>query len=209
MKYWRIVVLVVFVLSVCLTIGGSTYLIIHNDYIDQFQPHSYYGLLVTAFLAASPLPVFIPNSVVIFVLGTLFNPWLVALVSCAGNVAGTSLTWVAGHAGNRVVTTLMELDNTEEQQIEGRFGRLVRRIRETRWFAAIHRRRLLALFFASCIVTPLLKPTLLGLGASRANPWKVVLTALAGHAVQAVTLAWCGQLGLRAILNVFGVFGGG
>jgi len=192
-------------LTLCAAVIGFVLLLKNYQNIDQLQPHSYYGLFFVAFLAAAPVPIFIPNAVIVFMLGTLLNPLLIGIISGLGSTTGNVLTYYTGHAGTRFLSSFFSVFSPENQPA-GRLRRIFDRLKATKWYRLAQQRRLPALFILSCLPTPLLTPMVLSLGAARVTAWKVILVSWAGQTLQAIILAYLGYFGLRAILDVFGVF---
>jgi membrane protein YqaA with SNARE-associated domain len=195
-----------FGLTLCTVIIGFIFLLKNYQYIEKIQPHSYYGLFLIALLTSAPIPIFIPNSVIVFMLGTVLNPLLIGIISGLGNTAGNYLTYLAGHAGTRFLSSFFGSISPEDQP-SGRLRKILDRLKVSRWYHLAQRRRLLALFIVSSLPNPLLTPMIISLGSARVTAWKVILISWTGQTLQAIILAYLGHLGLRAILDVFGVFG--
>jgi len=205
LRFKRIYYYTFLALSSCAAIAGFILLLKHYEQIDKLQPHSYYGIFFVSFLATAPVPVFIPNSILIFMLGTLLNPLLIGIMGGLGSTAGNFFTYYTGHAGIKFMASFINVVSPENQPA-GRFRRIADRLKASRWYRLAQERRFLALFVVACLPTPLLTPMVLSLGGARAPAWKVMLISWAGQTLLAVVLAYLGHLGLRAILNVFGVF---
>ncbi len=204
-RFKRIYYYSFFGLTSCAAIIVFILLLKNYEHIDQLHPHSYYSLFFISFLATAPIPVFIPNAIIIFMLGSLLNPLLIGIIGGLGSTAGNLLTYYTGHAGNRFLSSFISTVSPENQPA-GKLRRIVDRVKALKWYRLAQQRRLLALFIVSCLPTPLLTPMILSLGAARVTLWKVMLTSWAGQTLQAIILAYLGHLGLRAILDVLGVF---
>jgi membrane protein DedA with SNARE-associated domain len=193
------------VLTLGAAITGFVFVLRNYQAIEQLQPHSYYGIFVVGFLASAPIPVFVPNAVIVFMLGSLLNPLLMGIMSGLGGAAGNTLSYYTGHAGTRFLSSFFSTFYPDDQS-PGRLQRILERLKLSWWYRLAQRRKLLALFILSCLPTPLLTPMVMSLGAARVTVWKVILISWAGQTLQAIVLASLGYLGLRAILDVFGVF---
>jgi membrane protein YqaA with SNARE-associated domain len=187
-------------------IAGFILLLKNYEHIDKLQPHSYYGIFFVSFLATAPIPVFVPNSILIFMLGALLNPLLIGFMGGLGSTAGNLFTYYTGHAGLKFLASFINVVSPENQPA-GWLRRITDKVKASRWYRVAQKRRFLALFIAACTPTPLLTPMVLSLGAARASMWKVMLISWAGQTILAIVLAYLGNLGLRAILDVLGVFG--
>ena len=201
----RIYYYVFFALTSCAAITGFAFLLRNYEHIDKLQPHSYYGIFFVSFLATAPVPVFVPSSILIFMLGTLLNPLLIGFMGGLGSTVGNLCTYYTGHAGIRFLTSFINVVSPENQS-PGLLKRITGRVKSSRWYQLAQKRKFLALFIVACLPTPLLTPMVLSLGAARVTMWKVMLVSWTGQTLLAIVLAYLGHLGLRAILDVFGVF---
>lgn len=193
-----------FGLTLCAAIIGFVFLLKNYQSIDKLQSHSYYGIFLIAFLASAPIPIFVPNAIIVFMIGSLLNPLLIGIMSGLGGAAGNVLSYYTGHAGTRFLSSFFSTFYPDNQS-PGRFRRILDRLKVSRWYLLAQRRKLLGLFILSCLPTPLLTPMVMSLGAARVTAWKVILISWAGQTLQAIVLALLGYFGLRAILDVFGV----
>lgn len=192
-------------LTFCAAVVGFVFLLRNYQSIEQLQTHSYYGIFLVTFLASSPIPIFVPNAVIVFMLGSLLNPLLIGIMSGLGGAAGNTLSYYTGHAGTRFLSSFFNTFYPDNQS-PGRFRQMLEKQKVSWWYRLAQRHRLLALFIISCLPTPLLVPMVISLGAARITAWRVILISWAGQTLQAVVVAYLGHLGLRAILDVFGVF---
>jgi membrane protein YqaA with SNARE-associated domain len=204
-RFKRIYYYSFFTLTSCAAIVGFIFLLQNFEHLEQLQPHSYYSLFIVSFLATSPIPIFIPNAIIILMLGTLLNPLLIGLTGGLGGATGNLLTYYTGHTGIKFLSSFVNVVSPENQPA-GKLRRTLDRIKISRWYRFAQRRRLTALFIISCLPTPLLTPMVLSLGAARVTVWKVILISWAGQTLQAIILAYLGHLGLRAILDIFDIF---
>ncbi len=205
LRFKRIYYYTFFGLTSCAAIAGFVFLLKHYENIDKLQPHSYYGIFFVSFLATAPVPIFVPSSILIFMLGALLNPLLIGIMGGLGSTTGNFFTYYTGHAGTKFLTSFINVV-TPENQSTGIIRRIADRVKASRWYRLAQQRRFLALFIVACLPTPLLTPMVLSLGASRTTMWKVMLVSWAGQTILAIVLAYLGRLGLRAILDVLGVF---
>ncbi|MBN1177192.1 MAG: VTT domain-containing protein [Dehalococcoidales bacterium] len=205
LRFKRIYYYTFFGLTSCAAIAGFVFLLKNYEYIDKLQGHSYYGIFLVSFLATAPVPIFVPSSILIFMLGALLNPLLIGIMGGLGSTTGNFFTYYTGHAGIRLLTSFINVV-TPENLSTGILSRITNRVKTSRWYRLAQKHRFLALFIVACLPTPLLTPMVLSMGASRTTMWKVMLVSLAGQTILAIVLAYLGHLGLRAILNVLGVF---
>lgn len=193
------------VLTLGAAVVGFIFILRNYQGIDQLQPQSYYGIFLVGFLASAPIPIFVPNAIIVFMIGSLLNPLLIGIISGLGGAAGNTLSYYTGHAGTRFLSSFFSTFYPDSES-PGRFRSILDRLKVSWWYRLAQRRKLLALFVLSCLPTPLLTPTVMSLGAARVTAWRVILISWTGQTLQAIVVAYLGHLGLRAILDVFGVF---
>ena len=197
------IVIGLMVMTTCITVVGSVFLIINSKYVSQLQPHSYIGLFLISLLAGAPIPILTPGIIITFALGSILNPALVGVVAGLGNTVGNILTYWAGHGGLRLFSNLGNLSQISEND-SSRIGRFIKKIKGSRLPGFANRQGILAVFIMSIFPNPFLTPIVLSLGAARFNFMKFLLACWAGQTIQAMILAYLGHFGLRSL----GIFSG-
>src|SRR5208283_1171045 len=76
----------------------------HRDYFTHRQTYSYLGLFINALITGSPLTIPTFCAVIVFTMGGLYNPVLVALISGLGVATGHMLVYGYSFGGYRVLT---------------------------------------------------------------------------------------------------------
>ena len=188
-------------------IVAAVLLVLNWDDATALRPHSYSGLLLASFIAGAPLPVFMPIAIIAFVLGSVLNPLLVALVIGTGNLAGNMLTFYAGRGGFHAFN-IFELPTSGDNPDPGKLDQLIQKIKNSKMVNFGRRRGLPALLVLALLPTPLFMPTIFSLGAARSahsHFWRVMAVSLIGQTIQALLWASLGHFGLRSILDVFGI----
>jgi membrane protein YqaA with SNARE-associated domain len=96
-RHWvsLISILVVIILSVAIYFTGA----LGGD----FEAYGYLGVFIIAILGASVLIVPVPHLPVIFLLGSVLNPWLVGLMAGLGEPIGEIPAYTAGISGRAAI----------------------------------------------------------------------------------------------------------
>ena len=191
------------VVMIIISVGGSFLLIENYSYVEHLQQHGLLGLFVISIFAGSPIPIPTPSMILTFTMGSILNPFLVALVSGFGNGIGNALIFWTGHGGHAVIKSFLAPAPTDERP-KSRLGRFFRRV--TTMPAFTKDRVLVALFLLSIYPNPVLTPLILTMGMNRYSFTKFFVVCWAGKTVQSLILAYLGYFGLRSLLKFMGVF---
>jgi len=192
------------IVTTCITIAGSVFLIINSEYVSRLQTHSYLGLFLISLLAGAPIPIFTPGIIITFALGSILNPVLVGIVAGMGNAVGNIFAYYTGHGGIRFFSTIA-VSNQANEFASNRIGQFFKKINWTRLLGFANRHGFMGIFLFSVFPNPLLTPMVISLGAARFNFMKFLLACWAGQTIQAMILAYMGHLGLRSLLHIFGI----
>ena len=111
-KYDKLISISVLVISIVLSIG--ILFIPLNP--DELRAYGYGGVFVVTLLGAATLFIPGPTMVATFIVGSLLNPILVALVAGLGSAIGESTGYAAGHA-SRALISAKERNDTWYQRI--------------------------------------------------------------------------------------------
>ena len=195
--------IILMVVVVAISIGGSILLIQHWEYIRQLEKQGYWGLFVISLFAGSPIPVPTPGMILTFTLGSLLNPALVGLVSGFGNGVGNALIFWTGRGGHQLFRSMASPKPSDDIP-RSRIGRFFKKMSQVPHF--LGDRVLWAVFLLSIYPNPVLTPLILGMGAMRFNFWKFFIVVWAGKTVQGMLLSYLGYFGLRSLLRFLGVF---
>jgi len=188
--------------TVIISIVGSVFLVWNWQYIIQLQQHGYYGLFLISIFAGSPIPIPTPSMILTFTLGSILNPFYVALVSGFGNSLGQALVYWTGRGGHNLYRSLGLSWKSEGNSW---LSRLARKLRMPRMTEFARRHALWAVFILGMYANPVLMPVIMGMGAARYNFWKFYVVCWAGKTVESTVLSFLGYFGLRSILRLFGI----
>jgi len=142
--------------------------------------YGYLGIFIISLMASATLIIYIPAFPVIFVMGAVLNPFLVALMVGLAEPIGELTGYMAGYSGK------VALQNR-------RFY--------TRLEPWMRRRLPLVLFGLSAIPNPLTDIGGLAAGALRYPIWKFLLVMFAGKTVKGLLVAFAGYWTLRLLVR--------
>jgi membrane protein YqaA with SNARE-associated domain len=194
-KYVTVSVLVV---TTCITIGLSVFLVYNHEYVVKLEHHGYLGLFLISLLAGSPLPIPTPSMVLTFTLASILNPLYIGLVSGLGNTIGNVIIYYTGRAGLKVFDDFDKPDS--------RIGRVMRGKRVSRLVESKSWGEMAIVFLSFIYPNPVSTPLILAMGAARFNLTKFIVICWSGKTVQGLVFAYLGHFGLRSLLHFLGVF---
>jgi membrane protein YqaA with SNARE-associated domain len=189
---------------IILSVWGSVLLVQHRQMIAELEQRGYLGLFLISIFAGSPIPIPSPGMILTFTMGSILNPFFVALVSGFGNGVGNALVYLTGRGGLLFFRN-MGVSAPSNEEHPSKLGRFLRWLRMPRMAEFARRRVLLAVFILSIYPNPILTPIIIGMGAARYSFWKFFLACLAGKIVQCLILSFLGYYGLRSLLQIFGI----
>ena len=169
-------------LAALVVAGVTASVVIFRDKIADLEQYGYLGAFLISILASSTIVALIPTVPVIFTLGGILNPYLVALVAGMGEAIGEFTSYIAGRSGHAF--------------FKGSFVRIHTRLEK--WIA---RRGSLALFLSAAVFNPFFSIVGATAGAFRFPPWKFFLIVWAGKTVKWTIVAVLGQLVLVNLLH--------
>lgn len=145
----------------------------------------YLGIFLVSFIGSATVIFPIPSFIVVFVLGAVMNPWLVALSAALGNALGELTGYALGKGGSKL--------------IENKYKDGIKKYRK--WFEKDKTFLLIVLFAA----TPL-PDDVVGIicGVFNYDLKKFIAASFIGKFLMNLLLAWGGFYGIRWVLTVFG-----
>jgi len=156
-----------------------------KDWLDQFALHyGYLGVFVVSILGASTVIVPIPYTLIIYALGGVFEPILLALSAGLGSAAGEFTGYILGYFGRRAINEKHKRRVAAMLKLFNRHGRIV------------------IFLFA---LTPLPDDLLfIPLGIMRFSPAGAFIPALIGKILMCLLLAYAGKASFGLVLEAYG-----
>jgi membrane protein DedA with SNARE-associated domain len=91
------------VLAVLAVIGITVYIYSIRDRVEEFAAYGYPGIFLVTLLANATIFLPAPGVAVVFAMGSIFNPILVALAAGTGGAIGELTGYMAGFSGQAIV----------------------------------------------------------------------------------------------------------
>ena len=170
------------------------------DYIEALQNYGYVGVFLSALLCGTGLPVPLPYIAVTFTFGGVLHPALVGVASGLGLGIGGTLFYLAGRGGRSLFSRDSTLSPDVNEASSSRISRWLSRIKG--W---AYRRGSLLVFLVSVSINPIFAPVAITMGTLRFHPLKFATMCLTGSTIKSLAIAYCGYLGLGALLRWLGL----
>ena len=96
-------VVILRILAFAIVIAITVYIYSIRDHVDQFAAYGYPGIFLVMLLANATVIIPAPGVAVVFAMGSVFNPILVALAAGTGGAIGELTGYLAGFSGQAVI----------------------------------------------------------------------------------------------------------
>jgi membrane protein YqaA with SNARE-associated domain len=178
------------------TMVASVLMLTRGDYINHLKAYSYLGLFVIALITGSPLPIPTFCVLLVFTMGSVYNPILVGLTAGLGVAIGHMMVYWSGFGGYQLLTILNVPDWVNRQYSKTK-NKFIKKPKTEKFLNFVNRHAIFSMFLMSVIPNPFQLPSLLILGAKRASFWKVFAACWVGRTILYVFLAYMGYFGLH------------
>ena len=91
------------ILILIMVIGISVFIFSIRDQAERFAAYGYPGIFLISLMSNATILLPAPGVAVVFAMGSIFQPWLVALFAGAGATVGELSSYAAGFSGQAVV----------------------------------------------------------------------------------------------------------
>jgi membrane protein DedA with SNARE-associated domain len=102
-KKSRIGVVTLRIIALLVVIGITAFIYTIREHFDQFAVYGYPGIFLVMLLANATVIIPAPGVAVVFAMGSIFNPFLVALAAGTGGAIGELSGYLAGFSGQALV----------------------------------------------------------------------------------------------------------
>jgi membrane protein YqaA with SNARE-associated domain len=151
----------------------------------RFEGLGLLGLFIIALISGATLVLPGPSLIVVFIAGTIYNPFLVGVVMGLGSGLGELTGYIAGLSGKEI------LPKTD----------IVLRI--TKW---MHQNGILTIFLLAAIPVGLIDVGGIVAGATRIPVWKFLAPCIAGKIIRFSIGALLGYAGIKLIWSFFQIY---
>ena len=90
-------------LALAVVIGITVYIFSIRDRVEDFAQYGYPGIFLVMLMANATVIIPAPGVAVVFAMGNIFNPFLVALAAGTGGAIGELSGYLAGFSGQAIV----------------------------------------------------------------------------------------------------------
>jgi len=171
-------------LTILVIVGGLTIaLFLLRDHIQGLASLGYLGAFVATLASSATIIVPIPGIAVVFVLGDIWNPLAIGLVSGLGSGLGELTGYAAGYSGQELFQ-----GNKLYSRIAG-------------W---VERRAAVLIFIFAFIPNPVFDLVGLAAGALRYPVAKFLFFCILGKTARCILVAYAGRWGLEWVRSWFG-----
>lgn len=168
------------VAGILLVIALSLYLLSIRAQIEHLMVYGYPGIFLVALLSSATVLVPAPGLAIIFGMGAVFHPALVAVCGGLGAGIGELTGYLAGLSGRAAV---------ERTRLFERYGPIVQKYGAP------------GIFVLACIPNPVFDVVGILAGVSKIPPWQFLLAAVAGNIVKMLLFAYAGSLSLNWLVK--------
>lgn len=171
-------------LTILVIVGGLTIaLFLLRDHIQDLASLGYLGAFVATLASSATIIVPIPGIAVVFVLGNIWNPLAIGLVSGLGSGLGELTGYAAGYSGQELFQR-----NRLYSRIEG----------------SVARRAAVFIFIFAFVPNPIFDVLGFAAGVLRYPVTKFLFFCILGKTARCILVAYAGQWGLEWVRSWFG-----
>jgi membrane protein YqaA with SNARE-associated domain len=168
------------IVALILVIAISVYIFSIRDKAQELQKYSYPGIFLLSFLAYATVFLPAPGVAVVFTMGAVFNPFIVAIIAGAGAALGELTGYLVGYSSQPVV---------ERVEI---YDRMVKWLKK---YGSI------SILLFSAIPNPFFDLTGLAAGALKMPVHKFLFWVWIGETLKMLAFAYAGSTSLKSIFG--------
>ena len=170
-------------ISILITVVGLTIaLFFLRDQVQELDDLGYLGAFLVMLLSSATILVPVPGIAVIFVLGDIWNPLYIGLVSGLGSALGELTGYYAGYSGQNLF---------QNNKFYSRISSWMEK-----WQG-------LWIFLFALIPNPLFDIVGMVAGIMRYKVWKFLFVCFLGKTARSIFIAYAGQWGLEWVRSWF------
>jgi uncharacterized membrane protein YdjX (TVP38/TMEM64 family) len=170
------------ILALAAVIGITVYIYSIRERVDEFAAYGYPGIFVIMLMANATVILPAPGVAVVFAMGNVFNPLLVALAAGTGGAIGELSGYLAGFSGQAVV---------ENSQAYSRVQPWVQKYGV--W----------AILVLSAIPNPFFDLAGIAAGVAKIPVWKFLLFCWVGQLIKMTMFAYAGAYSIDWLTGLF------
>ena len=159
------------ILALAAVIGITVYIYSIRERVDEFAAYGYPGIFLVMLMANATVIIPAPGVAVVFAMGSVFNPILVALAAGTGGAIGELSGYLAGFSGQAIV------ENTKTYN------------RVSPW---VQKYGVWAILVLSAIPNPFFDLAGIAAGVAKIPVWKFLLFCWVGQLIKMAMFAYAG-----------------
>ena len=170
------------ILALAAVIGITVFIYSIRERVDEFAAYGYPGIFLVMLLANATVIIPAPGVAVVFAMGNIFNPFLVALFAGTGGAIGELSGYLAGFSGQAIVENSRTYD------------------RISPW---VQKYGVWAIFFLAAIPNPFFDLAGIAAGIAKIPVWKFLLFCWAGQFIKMALFALAGAYSIGWIAGFY------
>jgi uncharacterized membrane protein YdjX (TVP38/TMEM64 family) len=170
------------ILALAAVIGITVYIYSIRERVDEFAAYGYPGIFLVMLMANATVIIPAPGVAVVFAMGSIFNPILVALAAGTGGAIGELSGYLAGFSGQAIV---------ENTNIYNRVSPLVQKYGA--W----------AILVLSAIPNPFFDLAGIAAGVAKIPIWKFLLFCWVGQIIKMAMFAYAGAYSIDWLVGFY------
>ena len=178
----RVGVAILRILALAVVIGITSYIYSIREHVGDFAAYGYPGIFLVMLMANATVIIPAPGVAVVFAMGSVFNPILVALAAGTGGAIGELSGYLAGFSGQAVV---------ENTQVYNRISPWVQKYGV--W----------AILVLAAIPNPFFDLAGIAAGVARIPVWKFLLFCWIGQLIKMAMFAYAGAYSISWIASLY------
>jgi len=170
------------ILALAVVVGITVYIYSIRDHVSEFAKYGYPGIFLVMLMANATVIIPAPGVAVVFAMGNIFNPILVALAAGTGGAIGELSGYLAGFSGRAVVENTKVYNRVEP------------------W---VQKYGVWAIFVLSAIPNPFFDLAGIAAGVGKIPVWKFLLFCWAGQIIKMTLFAYAGAYSIDWIASFY------
>ena len=170
------------ILALAAVIGITVYIYSIRERVDEFAAYGYPGIFLIMMMANATVILPAPGVAVVFAMGNVFNPMLVALAAGTGGAIGELSGYLAGFSGQAVV------ENTQAYS------------RVQPW---VQKYGVWAILVLSAIPNPFFDLAGIAAGVAKIPTWKFLLFCWVGQLIKMAMFAYAGAYSIDWLTGLY------
>jgi uncharacterized membrane protein YdjX (TVP38/TMEM64 family) len=170
------------ILALLVVIGITVYVYSIREHVEQFAAWGYPGIFLVMLLANATVIIPAPGVAVVFAMGNIFNPMLVALAAGTGGAIGELSGYLAGFSGQAIV------ENTKA------YNRILP------W---VQKYGVWAILVLAAIPNPFFDLAGIAAGVAKIPVWKFLLFCWVGQLIKMAIFAYAGAYSIDWLASFY------